>query len=184
MADKRGKIPILFYFTVLAYMASMVSALVVGFIYSSCHTEMYTWLHVYGWTMAIHIIIHLVLPPIEAIEEEGKTKALIILLQSSIIFMNIFQLFIVIFVFGWIIYGAVLFFPAASCPYPSCTDGQDGKVPILTGTVLVVLYFVICLCRGVFMFLIARKKEESGQIEEATLEMGAYKRWQQSRQKM
>ena len=174
MAGKRGTIStIVLKLSVLAYTASMVSALVVG-IYNSCHTVMYTWLLVYGLTTAILIIIGIVLPPIEEIKEENMNKARIICLQCSIIFINIIQVFINIFLFSWIIYGAVLFFPAASSgPFPTCTDGQEGKVIVITGTVLVVLHCVIWLCCGAVVFLIARNKEETGKTEEATPEMAA-----------
>jgi hypothetical protein len=117
----------------LVSFATMVLALVVGFIYSSCNKEMSTWLLVYGFmtpiiAILLLIIICLALPGMVLAAEDRSDEVVLMSLCPFICCAVITVISIIIFVFAWIIYGAVMFFPAASGPYPICLNGNDGKV--------------------------------------------------------
>ena len=123
----------------LVSLASMVAAIVVGLMYSSCNKEMSTWLIVYGFMTPIILILMLIifcfaLPGMFIASEKGPYAAagLILLIPSVLGIIGI-----IIFVVSWIIYGAVLFFPAASGPFPACPNGKEGQVLVLTGTIIV-----------------------------------------------
>ena len=121
---------------------SMVVAIVIGFLYSSCDKEMSTWLLVYGFMTPIIFILLLInlcllLPGLVL----GP-----LYLVPSVIFIILFGLGSIFLVFGWGIYGATLFFPVASGPYPVCENGNDGQVLVITGMVIVILQFVFCCC--------------------------------------
>ena len=154
MTENKVAFSILHCVSNLISLVSMVLALVVGFMFSSCDKEMSTWLLVYGFMtpvicLILLVIVCLALPAIVlASKEEEMDDVVIISLLPSIICSIIVVVGLFIFILAWTIYGAVLFFPAASGPYPSCPHGQDGQVLVITGTVLVVLRFVFCCCPG------------------------------------
>ena len=60
---------------------------------------------------------------------------------------------------GWIIYGAVLFFPKAGGPYPTCPDDQDGQFLVTTGITMVALRLA-CLVIGMVKRAVCRDDEE------------------------
>ena len=127
---------------------TMILALVVGFMYFSCNKEMSTWLLVTGFTIPITFIllltiICLTLPSIgRAIEDESGEILIISLLPTIIICTLTVGFSIIILSIAWIIYGAILFFPVASGPYPICSDGKDGKILVITGLIIVLLKMV------------------------------------------
>jgi len=136
----------------LITLGSMVAAIVVGLMFSQCNKEMSTWLLVKGFMTPILVIVMLVLfclalPAALVAVGDGPTPAVACLLIPSVIgFFGI-----IIFSIAWTIYGAVVFFPAASGPYPECADGKDGMVLVVTGTVIVALSFLFCCFPGFSM---------------------------------
>lgn len=133
----------------LITLGSMVAAIVVGLMYTECNKEMSTWLLVKGFMTPILVIVLLILfclalPAALVAVGDGPTPAVACLLIPSVIgFFGI-----IIFSIAWTIYGAVVFFPAASGPYPVCADGKDGMVIVITGTVIVALSFLFCCFPG------------------------------------
>ena len=133
----------------------IVFALVVGFIFGNCNEDMSsmsTWLLVYGFMEPLLCILNMIisrcaLPSIFlAMEEESERK--IISLLPCIIFSGIVGFGSLIFNIAWTIYGAVLFFPVSSGPYTTCNDAKDGKVLVITGTIIVAFKIIFCLCQS------------------------------------
>merc|ERR1712013_462310 len=81
-----------------------------------------------------------------AMEEESERK--IISLLPCIIFSGIVGFGSLIFNIAWTIYGAVLFFPVSSGPYTTGNDAKDGKVLVITGTIIVAFKIIFCLCQS------------------------------------
>merc|ERR1712142_305916 len=135
----------------LMSLAMMILALVVGFMYFSCNKALSTWLLVYGFMTPIILIISMIilccaLPGIFLAMEQGYDEFFIFSVFSSIICTIIMGLGIIIFCIAWTIYGAVLFFPVTSDPSPVCTDGENAKVLVITGTIIVALNIIFCFC--------------------------------------
>merc|ERR1712240_56591 len=111
---------------------------------------MSTWLLVSGFmTPTIFIlgmiIICCAMPSIFLTMRNRSDEAVIISLLPKIIIIFIIGLSIIIFSIAWTIYGAVLFFPVVlSGPYPVCNDEKDGKVLVITGTIIVALNIILC----------------------------------------
>merc|ERR1712142_143810 len=127
--------------------AMKIMALVIGFLYIDCNEEMSTWLLVSGFMAQIIFILVMILicccallSIFLAMRSRSDEASIISLSLPSIIFDFIIRLTIIIFsIFSitWTIYGAVLFFPVASGPYPICNDEKNGKVLVVTGTIIV-----------------------------------------------
>ena len=122
----------------------MILALVVGFMFFSCNEVMSTWLLVTGFTAPAIFILGLIifclaLPGFIQASEGGSDESLLISFLPSLICSFIVVLSVIIFNIAWTIYGAVLFFPATTGPYPTCSDGKDGKVLVITGVIIVAL---------------------------------------------
>ena len=153
MAENKKAFSILHVVSRLVSFATMVLALVMGFMYRSCNKDMSTWLLVYGFMTPIiasllMIIICLALPGMVLAADDRSDEVVCISLCPFICCTVITVISIIIFGFAWIIYGAVLFFPAASGPYPTCLNGNDGKVLVITGTIIVALRIVFCFFPG------------------------------------
>ena len=127
----------------------MILALVVGFMFVDCNKDMSTWLLVYGFMAPIMFILIIVifccaLPSIFLAMKERSDEDVIISLLPCIICTIIVGLGIIIFNIAWTIYGAVLFFPVASGPYTICNDDKDGKVLVISGTIIVAFEIIFC----------------------------------------
>ena len=135
---------------ILARTVMLILALVVGFMFLDCNKEMSTWLLVYVFMapimfiLAIMIIFGCALPSIFLAMREGSEEDLIMSLLPCINSTIIVGLGIIIFYVAWTIYGAVLFFPVASGPYTICNDDKDGKVLVISGTIIVAFEIIFC----------------------------------------
>ena len=137
---------------ILARTVMLILALVVGFMYMflDCNKEMSTWLLVYAFMapimfiLAIMIIFGCALPSIFLAMREESEVDLIISLLSCINSTIIVGVGIIIFHVAWTIYGAVLFFPVASGPCTICNDDKDGKVLVISGTIIVAFEIIFC----------------------------------------
>ena len=134
-------------------------ALVVAFVYRSCDETLSNWLLVYGlmcpiiFSLIIFLICLATPCMILAFSSDDNTwtddnddvpvSAFPIICCFFLIIIIVLSL-----MFGWTVYGAVLFLPIASGPYPNCPDGQDGRVLVITGTVIIILRFAFTLCPG------------------------------------
>ena len=122
-----------------------------------CNKDMSTWLLVYGGFMApmicilIMIIFNCALPSIFLAMKERSDKDIIISLLPCIIFTIAVGLGIIIFNIASTIYGAVLFFPVTSGPYPVCSDNKDGKPLVVTGTIIVAFKIIFCFFQILIM---------------------------------
>ena len=110
----------------------------------SCNEVMSTWLLVTGFTAPAIFILGLIifclaLPGFMQAAEGGSEEVLICSFLPSLICSFIVVFSVIIFNIAWTIYGAVLFYPAATGPYPTCSDGKDGKVLVITGVIIVAL---------------------------------------------
>ena len=128
-----------------------ILSLVIGFMFISCNANevMSTWLLVTGFTAPVLfifflIIISLALPSfIQALEEgDGALIIFSFTFLPTFICTLIVVFSVIIFNIAWTIYGVVLFFPAATGPYPTCNDGENGKVLVITGIIIVALKMV------------------------------------------
>ena len=135
--------------SILKSLLVTILSLVVGFMFISCNEMMSTWLLVTGFTAPVLfifflIIISLALPSFVQALEEGDGELIIFSFSflPSFICTLIVVFSVIIFNIAWTVYGAVLFFPAATGPYPTCNDGEDGKVLVITGIIIVVLKIV------------------------------------------
>ena len=99
-------------------------------------------------TILVLVIICLALPGMVLAAGDRSDELVLMSLCPFICCTVITVISIIIFVFGWIMFGAVLFFPAASGPYPTCLNGNDGKVLVITGTIIVALRIVFCFFPG------------------------------------
>ena len=84
------------------------------------------------WYLPDLIILCLALPGFMQAAEGGSEEVLICSFLPSLICSFIVVFSVIIFNIAWTIYGAVLFFPAATGPYPTCSDGKDAKVLAIT----------------------------------------------------
>ena len=135
--------------SILKSLVVTILSLVVGFMFISCNEMMSTWLLVTGFTAPVLfifflIIISLALPSFVQALEEGDGELIIFSFSflPSFICTLIVVFSVIIFNIAWTVYGAVLFFPAATGPYPTCNNGEDGKVLVITGIIIVVLKIV------------------------------------------
>ena len=154
--DKNTCYTILKIISRLKSLVVMILALVVGFMFFSCNEVMSTWLLVTGFTAPIIfilflIIICLALPGVISVMDGGSGEVRVISFIPSIICTFIVGFSVIIFSIAWTIYGAVLFFPAASGPYPVCSDGKDGKVLVITGLTIVVLKMVFIAVENIMV---------------------------------
>ena len=135
----------------------MILALVGGFMFVDCNKDMSTWLLVYGGFMApmicilIMIIFNCALPSIFLAMKERSDKDIIISLLPCIIFTIAVGLGIIFFNIASTIYGAVLFFPVTSGPYPVCSDNKDGKPLVVTGTIIVAFKIIFFFYQTLLM---------------------------------
>ena len=138
--------------------AILVTSLVVGFMYLPCdNKQMSTWLLVNGfmviviWMVLISMLINTMACMVIS---DGFSAAACC---GSLVFLV--TLAFHGFMLGWIIYGAVLFFPKAGGPYPTCPDDQDGQVLVTTGITMVALRLA-CLVIGMVKRAVCRDDEE------------------------
>ena len=122
--DKNTCYTILKIISRLKSLVVMILALVVGFMFFSCNEVMSTWLLVTGFTAPIIfilflIIICLALPGVISVMDGGSGEVRVISFIPSIICTFIVGFSVIIFSIAWTIYGAVLFFPAASAQVPT-----------------------------------------------------------------
>jgi len=128
---------------------SMIAAVVVGLMFQNCDKEMSTWLLVRGFMTPVVgclvlVLVCLAIPALVVAAGDGPGLAIFCLLVPTVLGV----LGIIIFAFGWTIYGAVIFFPAAPGPYPECEDGKDRMILVITGTIVVATSFVFCCSPG------------------------------------
>jgi len=128
---------------------SMIAAVVVGLMFQNCDKEMSTWLLVRGFMTPVVgclvlVLVCLAIPALVVAAGDGPGLAIFCLLVPTVLGV----LGIIIFAFGWTIYGAVIFFPAAPGPYPECEDGKDRMILVITGTIVVAISFVFCCSPG------------------------------------
>merc|ERR1719427_276077 len=127
----------------------MVAAVVVGLMFQNCDKEMSTWLLVRGFMTPVVgclvlVLVCLAIPALVVAAGDGPGLAIFCLLVPTVLGV----LGIIIFAFGWTIYGAIIFFPAAPGPYPECEDGKDRMILVITGTIVVAISFVFCCSPG------------------------------------
>ena len=123
--------------------ASIIAALAVGVCFHSSHVQMSLWLLVYGSvTSAISIFL------VAALYFLFLMKTYEYGFCGTLLFNSFFLILCgsIIFVFGWIIYGAAIFFPIT---FESVQKGKDTSVGILllmfTGLVIIINYLYIII---------------------------------------
>ena len=131
----------------------ILSAIVIGLIYISCNSSLSTWLLIYGFMMSFIFI---------AILSCTAPCLLLWTATSALLIPAILALFmIIIFQFCWTIYGAVIFFPAVSGPYLTCQNGNDVRIIIYSGTIIVIHSCIICWFPG-FSVAVSAFSDDSG----------------------
>ena len=124
----------------------MILALVIGFMFDDCKKDMSTCLLVYGFidlimcTLFMIIFYRALVQCCATIEKRSYDNIIIIILWHGYIIFNI----------AWTIYGAFLFLPAVASD-PICSNDKDGKVLVVTGTIIVAFKIIFCFFQILIM---------------------------------
>ena len=164
---------ILRFLGILQSLTTMIVALVVGFMYFSCNQKISTWLLVTGFICPTIFILGTIINcfPVKDILKAEKVGEVVnnALLPAVFIFTYIG---VSIFFIAWTIYGAVLFFPLTTGPYPACRDGEDDvKVLVITSIIIIILKTIFLFCPS-FITIIVIKVWRSRVHKDDTMEQG------------
>ena len=167
----------------LLSLATMILALVVGFMYFSCNQKMSTWLLVTGFMYPTIFVYGTVINCFslkDIFKAEESDELVKSLLRPAFICTFCTYIGVSIFFIAWTIYGAIMFFPIISGPYEDCSVGEDDvKVLVITSFFIIILKTIFLFCPSVITLIIFKvwklqeHKEDIVDQGENTEELGA-----------